>query len=271
MPADEPQKDRFEVTAAGHRLMAERLLPAGRKGAAPAASEKSQRPTLVFLHEGLGSIAQWKDVPAKLAAKTGLPALVVALDPESGVGKGSGRSVRGLDLGAAVIAARQAGLLINGGGHAMAAGLTVASDQLAPLRAFLSERVAAALEAAGYRPALGFDGAIQTGGADAGLVREIERCAPFGAGNAQPRFALAAARVLRADVVGDGHVRCALGGTDGGRLKGIAFRALDGALGPALLNTAGRPLHLAGKLRLDAWAGGDAVQFIIEDAAPASG
>ena len=210
-------------------------------------------------------------VASRLKERTSLPAMVVALDPESGVGKGSGRSVRGVDLGAAVIAARQAGLLINGGGHAMAAGLTVAPDKLAPLRDFLSERIGAALKATGYRPALGFDGAIQTGGADAGLVREIERCAPFGAGNAQPRFGLAAARILRADVVGDGHVRCALGGTDGGRLKGIAFRALDGALGPALLQTAGRPLHLAGKLRLDAWAGGDAVQFIIEDAAPVSG
>ena len=210
-------------------------------------------------------------VASRLKERTGLPAMVVALDPETGLGKGSGRSVRGVDLGAAVIAARQAGLLINGGGHAMAAGLTVAPDKLVPLRAFLSERIGAALAAAGYRPALGFDGALQTGGADAGLVREIERCAPFGAGNAQPRFGLAAARILRADVVGDGHVRCALGGTDGGRLKGIAFRALDGALGPALLGTAGRPLHVAGKLRLDTWAGGDAVQFVIEDAAPAGG
>ncbi len=208
-------------------------------------------------------------VASRLRERTNLPAIVIALDPETGVGKGSGRSVPGVDLGAAVIAARQAGLLMNGGGHAMAAGLSVEASKLEPLRVFLGERIEAALEAVDYRPALGFDGAIQPQGANAGLIQEIERCAPFGSGNAQPRFAIAAAQVQRADTVGDGHVRCFLSGTGGGRLKGIAFRALDGPLGPALLQTAGRPLHLAGKLRLDAWAGRDSVQFIIEDAAPA--
>ncbi len=209
-------------------------------------------------------------VASRLKERTNLPAIVIALDLETGIGKGSGRSVPGVDLGAAVIAARQAGLLINGGGHPMAAGLSVAASNLEALRAFLSERIEAALKAADYRAALGFDGAIQPQGASAALVQEIERCAPFGAGNAQPRFGIRAAQVLRADMVGDGHVRCFLGGTGGGRLKGIAFRALDGPLGPALLKTAGRPIHLAGKLRLDAWAGRDSVQFIIEDAAPAS-
>ncbi len=210
-------------------------------------------------------------VASRLKERTNLPALVIALDPETGIGKGSGRSVPGVDLGAAVIAARQAGLLINGGGHPMAAGLSVEAAKLDALRGFLGERIEAALQAADYRAALGFDGAIQPEGANAALVGEIERCAPFGAGNAQPRFAIAAARIQRADTVGDGHVRCYLSGAGGGRLKGIAFRALDGPLGPALLQTAGRPLHLAGKLRLDAWAGRESVQFIIEDAAAVNG
>lgn len=210
-------------------------------------------------------------VASRLKERTNMPALVIALDPETGIGKGSGRSVPGVDLGAAVIAARQAGLLIDGGGHPMAAGLSVEAAKLDALRGFLSERIEAALQAVDYRAALGFDGAIQPEGANAALVEEIERCAPFGAGNAQPRFAIAAARIQRADTVGDGHVRCYLSGTGGGRLKGIAFRALDGPLGPALLQTAGRPLHLAGKLRLDAWAGRESVQFIIEDAAVISG
>ncbi|MFQ5776010.1 MAG: single-stranded-DNA-specific exonuclease RecJ [Kiloniellaceae bacterium] len=208
-------------------------------------------------------------VASRLKDRYNLPALVVALDPGTGEGRGSGRSVPGVDLGAAVIAARQAGLLVNGGGHPMAAGLTVAAARLGALRAFLEARLRAALEAARYRPCLGFDGALQPLGATAELVRQLERCAPFGTGNAQPRFAVPAARVVRADVVGDGHVRCVLGGTDGGRIKGIAFRALDGALGAALLRTSGRPIHVAGKLRLDGWAGPEAVQLIIEDAAPA--
>ncbi|RMD63404.1 MAG: single-stranded-DNA-specific exonuclease RecJ, partial [Alphaproteobacteria bacterium] len=208
-------------------------------------------------------------VASRLKDRFNLPAVVVALDPGTATAKGSGRSVPGVDLGAAVIAARQAGLLVNGGGHPMAAGLTTDLARVSDLRAFLSERLGAALAASGYRPALGFDGVLHPGGATADLVRAIERCAPFGAGNPQPRFAVAAARIVRADVVGENHVRCILAGADDARLKAIAFRAMDTALGPALLATGGRPLHLAGKLRLDEWAGGDAVQFVVEDAAPA--
>ena len=205
-------------------------------------------------------------VASRLKDRYNLPALVIALD--AGEGKGSGRSVPGVDLGAAVLAARQSGLLINGGGHPMAAGLTVPRARLGALRDFLAARLGAALDAVQYVPALGLDGALQPSGASAELVRQIERCAPFGTGNPQPRFAVPAARIVRADVVGDNHVRCILGGADGGRLKGIAFRALDGGLGPMLLSSAGRPLHVAGKLRLDAWTGPDAVQLIIDDAAP---
>ena len=210
-------------------------------------------------------------VASRLKDRYNLPALVVAVDPDRGEGKGSARSVPGVDLGAAVIAARQADLLINGGGHPMAAGLTVAAARLAELRGFLAARLGEGLAAADYRPALGLDGAIQPSAASAELIHEMERCGPFGTGNAQPRFAVPAARVVKADVVGENHVRCVLTGTDGGRLKGIAFRAMDGALGPALLGTGGRPIHLAGKLRPDTWAGPNAVQFIIEDAAPVSG
>ncbi|MFQ6016823.1 MAG: single-stranded-DNA-specific exonuclease RecJ [Kiloniellaceae bacterium] len=209
-------------------------------------------------------------VAGRLKDRYNLPALVVAVDAATGEGRGSARSVPGVDLGAAVIAARQAGLLLSGGGHPMAAGLTVPAERIAELRDFLDARLGAVLEAIRFRPSLGLDGALQPSGATAELVRQLERCGPFGTGNAQPRFAVPAARVARADVVGEGHVRCILAGADGARLKGIAFRALDGALGRALLDTGGRPVHLAGKLRLDSWAGPDAVQFIIEDAAPVS-
>jgi len=208
-------------------------------------------------------------VASRLRERTHLPALVVALEGDEG--KGSGRSVPGVDLGAAVIAAGQEGLLVNGGGHPMAAGLTVAREQLPALRDFLSERLARRMVKIDYRPALGVDAVVQPGAARADLVQRLEEIGPFGVGNPEPRFALSEARIAAPQVVGEDHVRCAVLGTDGARLKAIAFRALDTALGEALLRRPGLPLHLAGKLRLDAWAGGDAVQFIIEDAAAVRG
>lgn len=120
-----------------------------------------------------------------------------------------------------------------------------------------------------YRPALGFDAALPLAGATAGLIRELDRLAPFGAGNAEPRFAVTGGRVVKADPVGQGHLRCILADADGRRLKAIAFREKAELLGQALTTTRGRSLHLAGKLRLDSWAGGDAVQLVLEDAAEA--
>jgi len=214
-------------------------------------------------------------VASRLKERFGKPALVIALD--GSVGKGSARSVPGVDLGAAVIAARQAGLLVNGGGHAMAAGLTVAGDRLAELTAFLDTRLARRLAEIDYRPSLGIDGALKPRGATLELLAQIERCGPFGVGNVQPRFVLPAVRVGRASVVGENHVRCFLGdgagalGGAGGSLKAIAFRALESPLGPALLQTAGLPLHVAGRLQIDRWNGNEGVQFIVEDAAPVTG
>jgi len=208
-------------------------------------------------------------VAGRLKERFHRPAVVVALDADGGTGKGSGRSVPGVDLGAAVLAARQAGLLIDGGGHPMAAGLTVAAERLPQLRDFLVERLGGAMAAIGYRPSLGLDGLVQPGGATVALLHALQAVGPFGAGNAQPRFAMPAVRVVKADVVGRNHVRCILGGADGGRLKGIAFRALESALGTALLRRGGPPLHLAGRLDLDSWNGRESVQMIIEDAAPA--
>jgi single-stranded-DNA-specific exonuclease len=208
-------------------------------------------------------------VAGRLKERYGLPSLVLAVDPAGGPTKGSGRSVPGVDLGNAVIAAKQAGILIDGGGHPMAAGLTLAAGRIDDLRAFLVPRLRARLEAIQYRSSLGFDGALQPSGASFELLRQLERCGPFGTGVAQPRFALPAARLLHAKVVGQGHLRCILTGPDGGRLKGIAFRAMDSGLGAALQSRAGAAVHLAGKLRADTWAGPEAVQFVIEDAAAA--
>ena len=204
-------------------------------------------------------------VASRLKERYNRPALVIALDGEQG--KGSGRSVPGVDLGASVLAARQAGLLINGGGHPMAAGLTVARSALDELWDFLEKRLAAQIHETGYRPSMRLDGAVQIGGATAALVDELERCAPFGAANAAPRFALPGVRVVKPRVVGKDHVSCILTGPGGARLRAIAFRALDSELGRRLLQAGSLPLHVAGKLERDSWTGGDAVQVIIEDAA----
>ncbi|HTS94084.1 MAG TPA: single-stranded-DNA-specific exonuclease RecJ, partial [Stellaceae bacterium] len=207
-------------------------------------------------------------VAGRLKDRFNRPACVVALDGD--MGKGSGRSVAGFALGAAVIAARQAGLLLNGGGHAMAAGFTVAEQNLGALRDFLAARVAAEAGANGLVPELGVDGALMPAAATPEFVTLLERLAPFGAGNAEPRFALPALRVMRADLVGNAHVRVILGEATGGqRLKAIAFRSLDTELGRALLAGRGQAFHLAGHLRADTWNGRNEVQLLIDDAAAA--
>jgi single-stranded-DNA-specific exonuclease len=208
-------------------------------------------------------------VASRLVEKYGRPAFVVGMDGE--IGKGSGRSVRGVDLGAAVIAARQSGLLINGGGHAMAAGLTVAHDKLPALAKFLDDRVAPQLGAAPPVRELGIDAALAPGAATQELVTMIERAGPFGAGNALPRFALTSVRVDYAQPVGEGHVRCTLVGQERGRIEAIAFRANQTPLGPVLLDRAKPVLHVAGALRLDRYNGRESVRLQIDDAASASG
>ena len=221
------------------------------------------RPLLVAAGEGwhqgvIGIVA------GRLKERYGRAALVVALDGETG--KGSGRSVPGLDLGAAIIAARQAGLLTAGGGHAMAAGFTVARDRLPAFHAFVAERLQAQLDGE-LVPLLELDGALDAGAVSVDLVETLAQAGPFGSGNPEPRFAIAAARIVKADVVGSGHVRLVLAGAGGKRLKAIAFRAADSEMGHALLSSQGAAFHLAGSLRADTWQGTTSVQLVIDDAA----
>jgi single-stranded-DNA-specific exonuclease len=153
----------------------------------------------------------------------------------------------------------------------MAAGLTVARDQLPHLSRFLDERLAPQLGAAPAVRELGIDAALAPGAATQELVTMIERAGPFGAGNALPRFALTGVRVDYAQPVGDGHVRCTLVGHQRGRIDAIAFRANQSALGPALLDSAKPILHVAGALRLDRYNGRESVRLQVDDAAPAAG
>jgi single-stranded-DNA-specific exonuclease len=208
-------------------------------------------------------------VASRLVERYGRPTFVIGMDGD--LGKGSGRSVRGVDLGAAVIAARQSGLLVNGGGHAMAAGLTVARSALLDLAKFLDERIAPQLGAAPAVRELGIDAALTPGAATQELVGMIERAGPFGAGNALPRFALTSVRVAYAQPVGEGHVRCSLVGAERGKIDAIAFRAGQTALGPALLDPARPVLHVAGALRIDRYGGRESVRLQIDDAASAAG
>lgn len=203
-------------------------------------------------------------VASRLRERYDLPACVVARD--GGMAKGSGRSVPGVDLGQAVLAARDEGLLFNGGGHAMAAGFTVEEGRLAAFQDFLSSHISEQLAAGAAKPTYRIDSVVSVDAASLALIDSLSKLEPFGAGNDEPKIAVAGAQVVQADIVGSGHIRCILTG-GGGRLKAIAFNSVDSELGHALLNTQGRSVHVAGSLREDNWQGRSSVQLVIEDGA----
>jgi single-stranded-DNA-specific exonuclease len=232
-------------------------------------AQAADNPHLLFLadagwHPGVIGI-----VAGRLKERYQRPVCVIALD--GGVGKASGRSVAGLHLGQAIIAAREAGLVLKGGGHAMAAGFEVKEQMIGVLHAFIAARFKDDLDGTPLMPTLLIDGALQARAATPELISTVEHLAPFGAGNAEPRFVFPAQRVVAADVVGSDHVRCVFTGPDGGRLKAIAFRTAGEDLGRALLTGKGAALHVAGRLKLDSWQGVDQVRIQIEDAALAAG
>ena len=206
-------------------------------------------------------------VAGRLKEKLGRPAIVIAID-EQGVGKGSGRSIAGVDLGQAILAAKEAGIVSAGGGHAMAAGLTIDAARVPELAAFLEERIGAAVERASAGRALLVDAVLATGGVTPDMVAAMEAGGPYGAGWPAPRVAAGPVRVIRADVVGNGHVRAIVAGDDGRSLKAMAFRHAETALGQALLGAAAhRRLWLAGRAKLDDWGAKPAAELHVEDAA----
>ena len=209
-------------------------------------------------------------VAGRIKERFNRPACVAGFT--DGLGKGSGRSVAGVDLGSAVIAARQAGLLVTGGGHAMAAGFSCHADRLEAFHAFLEDRLSAA-SAMPSAADLIVEASLAVSGATIEVARHLERLAPFGAGNEEPMVVLHRARVVRADRVGrEGTVIRAFveGEGAGPRLKAMMFRARDGALAEALLvRGGGVPLHLAGHLRAEEWNGSVSPCFVVSDAAVA--
>jgi single-stranded-DNA-specific exonuclease len=206
-------------------------------------------------------------VAGRLKEKLGRPAIVIAID-EHGIGKGSGRSIPGVDLGAAILAAKDHGLLQAGGGHAMAAGVTLDESQIEAFTDFLEEMLAERVTKAMGERALLFDAILAPGGVNPALVAAMEEGGPYGMGWPAPRIAAGPVRILKADVVGNGHVRAIVSGDDGRSLKAVAFRQADTALGQALLGAPPhRRLWLAGRARIDDWGSRPAAELHIDDAA----
>jgi single-stranded-DNA-specific exonuclease len=250
---DRLNEERRAIEAAV-REQAEALLPAQGNRAVAVIAGQGWHPGVIGI------------VASRLKERSGRPAIVVALDGT--VGKGSGRSVSGVDLGAAVMAAKDAGLLVAGGGHAMAAGLTIDAAKLDAFADFLDERLGADVAAASDRRALLVDAVVGAGGVTPALVEALEAGGPYGAGWPSPRVAAGRVRVVKADIVGNGHVRAIVSGDDGRPIKAMAFGQGDSALGQALLGAgATRRLWLAGRAKIDDWAQRPSAELHLDDAA----
>jgi single-stranded-DNA-specific exonuclease len=213
-------------------------------------------------HQGVIGI-----VAGRIKERFGRPAIVIA-ETEDGTGKGSGRSISGVDLGAAVLAAKDSGLLIAGGGHAMAAGLTLPPGGLEPFRDFINERLAADVEQSRGDRALLLDALLAPGGVAGAICDALDAAGPYGAGWPGPRVAAGPVRLLKTGIVGENHVRGLACGDDGKSFKWIAFRSAATELGQALLSSpADRRWWLAGTIKRDEWNGGNAAELHLEDAA----
>lgn len=215
-------------------------------------------------------------VASRLVDRFKRPACVIAFQAKGGgapkgapddEGTGSLRSIIGVDIGSAVRAAVASGRLKKGGGHGMAAGLTVTRAALPALAGDLADLVRMTATHARAAASLEVDGALTPSGATADFMALIERAGPYGSGNPQPRFVFPAHRIKFAKVVGEAHVRCAIEAADGSRIDAVAFRAFGQPLGDALLNTQGLPLHIAGTLKRDTWGGREKIEVFIDDVA----
>lgn len=205
-------------------------------------------------------------IAARLKERWRRPAFAVAFD-RGAIGTGSGRSIPGVDLGAAVRSAVEAGLLVKGGGHAMAAGLTIDRSRLAEFRTHVEDRIRDRVEAQLAVSDLTVDGVLTATGATTDFVGLVERAGPYGAGHPEPIFVLPSHRVTFADEVGQGHIRLSLAAGDGRTLKAMAFRAAAEPLGQAIFAARGGNLHVAGTLSLDHWQGDARVQLRVLDVA----
>ncbi|MEN8896808.1 MAG: single-stranded-DNA-specific exonuclease RecJ [Yoonia sp.] len=254
---DELNTERREVETAVRDLAIEQAEARGTDGPLVWAAGKNWHPGVVGI------------VASRLKEATNRPAVVIGID-EDGMGKGSGRSVSGIDLGAAIQRCAADGVLIKGGGHKMAAGLSVEGDKVEEAMARLGELLAKQ-GADKIGPAdLRLDGVLMPGAATVELVHQIEQAGPFGAGAPAPRFAFPDVQILFAKQVGTNHLKLTFGDGLGARIDAISFGAMDGPLGPMLTGHNGARFHLAGRLEINTWQGRQSVQLRLEDAAPAA-
>lgn len=205
-------------------------------------------------------------VAGRLKEHFNRPTIVIAID-DNGDAKGSGRSIMGVDLGSAITAARQSEILTAGGGHAMAAGLSMRQEMIDDLNAFLCERLKSNVADAMTSLSLKLDGVLSLSAVNPELVHTLDKIGPYGQGNAQPRFAFAEAFVSYVDVVGKDHVKCSLRGADGSVVKAMAFRSADKPLGQLLIASRGKTIKVAGTIRNNTWNGRTSAEIFIEDAA----
>ncbi len=238
-------------------VQADNMLGQERRAAVIVVSGKGWHPGVVGL------------AAARLKERFNLPSFVLAEDKEGRLASGSGRSIPGVDLGSAVREAFESGLIEKGGGHAMAAGLTVLKERLGDLRGFMEDRLAAQVMGAQDR-ALSIDAALTAGAATLDLIELLEQAGPYGTAHPSPVFAFPAHRVLYAAAAGSDHIRCTVASADGRKLKAVAFRAMGTELGELLLSERQMPLHIAGRLTIDDWSGSRVPCLHIEDAARVS-
>ena len=256
---------KLEAFNAERKAIEERMLEEAFASADAALASDPGLPLLFLAAEGwhkglLGLVA------GRVAERFRLPSFVSSLEPD-GFATGSARSIASVDLGAAVRSAVHEGLLVKGGGHAMAAGFKLERAKADRLVSFLRERLAGPVAQADRSRALAIDGALSAGGANIALMDQLDRAGPYGPGHAEPRFVFPAHRLSRVRVIKDAHLRCTLRAPDGARLEACAFRIADTSLGKLLLGGEGQALHVAGHLRRRVWQGRESVELLIEDAA----
>ncbi len=207
-------------------------------------------------------------VASRLKERFNRPAAVISLS--DGIGKASARSINGIDFGSAVVAANQSGLLVTGGGHAMAAGFTVKESKIDELEQFFSKKFGENIEKLAVRT-IKLDGKITIAGVTTDFASLLQQVEPFGAGNAEPRFIIENVCIVKVDIIGGDHVRCILSdansGGQGGTIKAMAFRSLEAPLGKALLSNRGNVVNIAGRVRLNNWQGVNRVEMLIDDVA----
>jgi single-stranded-DNA-specific exonuclease len=252
------ERQEIELAVVDHAMVqADNMLGQERRGSVLLVSGKGWHPGVVGL------------AAARLKERFNLPSFVLAEDAQNRLASGSGRSIPGVDIGSAVREAFESGLIEKGGGHAMAAGLTVLTERLGDLRGFFEERLGPQVQRAQDR-ALSIDAALTAGAATLELIELLEQAGPYGTAHPSPVFAFPAHRVLYADPAGSDHIRCTIGAADGKRLKAVAFRAMGTELGEMLLSERQMPLHIAGRLTIDDWSGARVPCLHIEDAAAVS-